>query len=302
MMVKSNLTSKSIRNLLLDIISNSKKPIILTKQYNISKQLISYNLKVLKDKNLIRKLDKGQWEIVKDNLNLTSKRIARGHAFIWKIKFHKKIKGWDKREQILTKLNIPFKKTGNTIRIKIKGKKVWLNNKTIIIYENKSFFDSTPLETRKMAIFEMISTIKSLENRLKLKLGKYNFTTKREHIAWVKDNLAIQCNKEGQKIKVIDKGELWMEVDNSYNQDETEFYKTLNNSALINSNGYNGYYNSHKKTNWKVTPEFILNTMHGIQQNQLIFDKNMSSHLKVLKELGEAVKDLRKEIKKREHL
>jgi len=290
-MVKELPSPEFFKTILLDTISNSKSPIILTKQYKISKQLLSYYLKSLKDKGLIVKLEKGHWQIVKDNLELSSKRKSRGHAFIWIIKFHNKIKNWDKREEILSQNNINFTKTGNTIRIIINNKKVWLNNKTIIIYEPKSFYATMPIETRKLAIYELKETVKSLEHQLKLNLGKYNFKTKREHIAWINDNLAIQCNKEGQKIRVIDKGECWMEVDNSHNEDETEFYLTPSNSAVVNSTGYNRYYNSHKKTNWNVTPEFTLESINkltnAIAQTSiqlLEYKEQNKEHLKLIQE------------------
>ena len=89
-----------------------------------------------------------------------------------------------------------------------------------------------------------------------------------------------------------------MEIDDSKGLDETEFYKTKSFSGLTNSTGYQNYFNQHIDTYWQVTPNFILNTMNGIQQNQLIFDRNMSSHLQVLKDINLAIKELREEISK----
>lgn len=286
--VKELPSPEVIKNLLLDTINSSKKPIILTKNYNISKQLLSYYLRQLRLKGAIRKLEKGHWEIVKDYLELTGKRKARGHGFIWNIKLSKEIKGWDKRNEVLTKLNIPYVKAGNTIRIEIRGKKVWLNNKSIIIYENKSFFDSSPLETRKLAIYELIETVRSLESTIKINLGKYRFTTKREHIAWIKDNLAIQCNKDGQKIRVLDKGECWMEIDNSNNEDETEFYKTTIDSAIINSSGYDRHYNSLKKNNWLCT-DYEKENFKELNKGLIILTNNQINQSKQITEFSIAL-------------
>ena len=88
-----------------------------------------------------------------------------------------------------------------------------------------------------------------------------------------------------------------MEVDNSNNEDETEFYKTPSFSAVTESTGYNNYYNSHKKLNWKVTPEFTLKAINEVTNNQLMFAKNIESHIKAIQDISKAVNDLKEEIK-----
>lgn len=269
----------------LNHIKLGKKPISLVKTNNMSKSLISYYLGVLKSKGLIRNIGKGVWEIVQTLPKVDGTKEIRNHAYIWQIRF--KIKNWENRKEILEKLNIPYKLVGkdkNTPRIVLKGKKIWLTNSGLIIYEPKSFFDSTPIETRKLAVYELQETIKSLESKLQMKINKWEFKIVREHIAKINDLLSIQCNKEGTRLQVLDKGELWMEIDNSFNQDETEFYKTKSFSGLTNGTGYQNYFNSHKETNWKVTPEFILNSF-ALSQNQLNqFTKQIESHLKLINE------------------
>jgi DNA-binding transcriptional ArsR family regulator len=301
-MEKSNLKIDT----LLNHISLGKKPIVLVKQLNISKQLLSYHLSVLKRKGIIRKLGNGVWELVKELPKDGSQgKEIRAHAFIWKIKLPSAIKDWDKREEILKSMQIPLVHAGNTIRIEIKGKKVWLCNKSIIIYEPKSFFDSIPLETRKLAVYELIETIKALESKIGINLGKYKFSVKREHFAIVKNELANQCNKEGEKIRIRDNGELWFEIDNSFNLDEAEFYKTNSFSGLVNSTGAQGYFNSQKNTSWKVTPEFILNAF-AVSQSQLAqFSNQIKSHLSLIQEYRKEniswrknqVKEIKKEVK-----
>lgn len=288
---------------LLNHIRAGKKPISLVKQLNISKQLLSYYLRTLKSKGIIRKVTNGVWEIVKDNLKLSSK-VIRGHAFIWIIKLPVEIKNWKDREEILTKNSIPFTKTGNTIRLIIKGKKVWLNNKSIIIYEPKYFYASLPLESRKLAVYELREEIKAIENTIGINLSGFKVKTKREHYALVKNDLAKQVNKEGEKIHLYDDGEWWGDIDKSMGGDEFEFFKTKSFSGLTNSTGANNYFNSHKNTNWQVTPKFVLNVMNGIQQNQLVFAKNMESHISSIKTLGQEVRGLSRAIRsiKKENL
>ena len=56
------------------------------------------------------------------------------------------------------------------------------------------------------------------------------------------------------------------------------------------------WWNENKETNFEVTPKFILNTMNGIQQNQLIFAENMKSHIEAIKTLSKEVNGLGKAI------
>ena len=271
-------------DIVLNHIKAGKMPFLLVKNDIMSKSLLTYYLTSLKSKGLIRHLGKGVWEIVQTLPKDASTREIRGHAFIWKIKLPKEIKGWKERESILDHAKIPLIHAGKTIRIEIKGKKVWLCNRSIIIYEPKSFWDCRPSGTRRLAVYELLETIKALESKIGIKLGKFKFSVKREHFSITKNELANQCNKQGEKIRVRDNGELWFEIDDSYNLDEAEFYKTKSYSGLVNSTGAQGYFNSHKNTNWKVTPEFILNTL-AIQQNQLNqYSEQIKSHLALIQE------------------
>lgn len=305
--VKTSPCNVLEESLLLDIINSIKttgKVNHLIKKYSISKQLLSYYTRKLRANNTIKKIGYGTWEVLKEvktSPKLPSKKELeiRGHGFIWKIKVPKELKGYNSLEKLNSK-GIKYNLVGvlkSIPSINLNSHKVWLCNDLIIIYDSNNYFDTRPTETRKKAIYELLDTLKILESELKLNLKPYNLSSKREHYAKIKDNLAIQINKEGLKLRIIDKGELWMEIDDSKNLDETEFYKTKSFSGLTNSTGYQNYYNEHKELNWEVSPKFILKTMNGIQQNQLIFDKNMSSHLQVLENINKAIQELREEIK-----
>ncbi len=206
---RNNLKNNLIKEFVLHHIKAGKKPISLCKQLNISKQLLSYYLRRLREEGQIKKIGYGIWKEVKEVKEIpkvgskrnkrSQRKEMRNHAIIWKIKF-KNLRNWDKREQLLNKLKIPYIHTGNTIRIKIRGKKVWLTNSGLIIYEPKSFFDSTPIKTRELAFYELDRTMKSIMNKLKINT-KWEFSVKREHIGKIKDLLAVQCNKEGVRLR-----------------------------------------------------------------------------------------------------
>jgi len=297
------------KKFLFDIVNALKKgknPTKISDEMNISKQKLNYYIHKLKDQGIIKKIGYGVWEVKKSTKDTIEKEV-RGHAFIWKIKLPK-IRNWEKRLEILEKLKIDYKLIGlkKTPRIILKNKKIWLGNKNIVIYDINSFIGKTSLEARKLAVYRLISILEELENKLSISLkinGTYEFKVSREHYALMKNNLAIQCNKDNEKIYVYDKGGLWFCVDNSFNLDEAE---TLGRNAMIDNLGIQGYFNSHKETNFKVTPRFILKgfketreIMNGIQQNQLIFAENMKSHISAIKKLGNAVDILTKTFQKK---
>ncbi len=254
---------------------------------------------------MIREIKKIVYGVLKKKIGIKStkdtiEKKVSGTARIWKIKLPK-IKNWNNRKYILDKLNIPYKLIGlkKTPRIIIKNRKVWLCNKSLVIYDINSFIGVNALESRKLAVWGLNELLEALESKLKINIkinGVYEFKVSREHYALMKNNLAIQCNKDKEKVYVYDKEGLWFCIDNSYNLDEAE---TLGNNAMINNMGVQGYFNSHKETKFKVTPEFILNTMNGIQQNQLVFAENMKSHISVVKELGRGVRQLTKAVQKK---
>ncbi len=173
------------------------------------------------------------------------------------------------------------------------------------MYDINSFIGVTSLELRKLAVWGLKTILEALESKLKVSLklnGIYEFKVSREHYALMKNNLAIQCNKDKEKIYVYDKGGLWFCIDNSYNLDEAE---TLGNNAMIDNLGVQRYFNSHKATNFKVTPEFILECFSKMFVINNKLEQQISSHLNLIKEYRKEniswrkkkIKEIRKELK-----
>lgn len=301
--VQSQVKKEVKKIFLLDIINalkEGKRPPHISKELNITKQLLSYYMNKLKVLGYIKKVGYGVWEVTKRSTKLTKDtREVRGHAFMWKVKIPH-IQGWNNRINILEKLGIKYKLIGpyqKTPRIMFKDRKIWLGKKYLIIYEPKSFIGYNATESQKHAVSSLIELLNTLEYRLKVSFkikGNYQFKVRRHHYALMKNLIAKQCNKEGKIINIFYEGDLWFIIDNSHNLQEAETVHTP--TAKIDNIGFQNYMNSHKRTEFKVTPDFILTAMNGITQNQLIFDKNMKSHLKILKELGEAVRDLTKKV------
>ena len=296
------LPKESFYFTLLDKLKAGSYPARICKDLNISKQNLNYYLRKLKDLGHIEKKGYGVWEVKtsKNSTKDTSKTLKqiRGHAFIWSIKIPRDIRGWKQRKQILSRSNISFKEVGlaGTPRIFIKNRKVWLGNNTITIYEPKSFYGDNAIESKKYAVIGLIEVLKALENKLNINLKPYTFKPSREHYGILRNDLAAQCNRTGEKIYIRDDaGDLWLWVDNSFNLHELE---TGGIKALPTNLQVQNWFNDHKKNDFKVTPSFVLNTMNGIQQNQLIFAKNMKSHIAAIQKLGNEVEGLAKAIKK----
>ncbi len=326
-MVKEVQQTTRSEYLYLTVVSLLKKGIMpkdICSKLNIKKQKLQYYLSSLKQARIIKKIGYGTWEILKEynleniktstKINIGSSKLpgevnictslksdnVRGHAFMFHLKIPK-IRNWAKKSEFFEKKSIKHQRLRNNgLKITYKGKKVHLWRKSIIIYDRESYIAKKAKNTKSTAVYHFLAIIKALEAKLGVSFTihkKYQFKVTREHYALIKNCLARQYDKEGNKLQVYNHEGLWMLIDNSYNLHETETVKT--GDAIADNEGIQKYFNSHKATGFKVTPEFILGTMNGIQQNQLIFDNNMKTHLEVLKKLGNAVDNLTKEIKKK---
>lgn len=324
--MKSTTFKKKSKNFYSSILLGIKGfsyPTKIANSLGISKQQLNYYIATLKRAGCIKKISQGAWIYIKDfdekrvkkskKVNLGSspqprpflnKDDVRGHAFMFHLKIPK-ISNWNNRKTYLDKHNIKYDPLKYGQRIIVKGRIVHLFNTSIIIYDRESYISELARETKSLAIYNFMSLITTIENILKTSFEirkKYQFKVCREHYALMKNCMARQYNKEGKKLEVYNYKGLWMLIDNSFNLNELETIKnreTVPEQAVSDNEGVQKYFNSHKNTNFKVTPEFILKAINGITQNQLYFDNNMQSHLDVLNKLNYAIDELRKEIKKR---
>jgi len=315
----NNLTSKKeVYFIILDLLKDGKQLKEISKQLNFSKQNLYKYTRVLKQLGFIEKKGYGVWEVkrskpeeLEHEINWKNKRI-RGHAFIWKVK-SKKFNWID----ILNKLKINYSLVrGYTPRIIIKDTKIWLGKESIIIYDSRSFYGQNAIESRKYAVYGLKLVLDRLQKELKINLGKYLFKPAREHYGMIKNELARQCNEKGEKIIVRDDldGE-WLWIDDSegmLGELETGGKGITKDRAGLNLEVQN-WWNDNKEHNFKVTPSFLLeslkeqtqlfeitaNQISQVVNNQEIFDKNISLHQEVLREIRDAIKELKEEIKKR---
>jgi predicted transcriptional regulator len=289
------------RKLYLDIVDSIKKglnPSKIAVHLNISLPNLSYYLSSLKKEGVIVKKGYGVWEVIPsgevktfslhDNQRL---KENRGHAFIWKVK-PKKLFNWI---DILNTSKVPYEMKGiaKTPRVIINGKKIWLG-KEITIYDKNSYFGVNSIESKKLGIWELQELVIAIEKALGIDLSGYQFSCRREHHSIVENSLAIQCDKEGKSILVKNEKGYWMSIDNSLNLHEAE---AISKDSLIDALGIQRYFNSHKETNFKVTPTFVLEGFNKLIENQEYHDVNIKSHISAIQILGKAVNDLVEEVK-----
>ena len=309
-------------NLYLYILQQLKlgnQPAKMVRELGIPKTSFQYYLKKLKDRGAISKLGYGTWAVVNEGILVKNEKCeavridmenpqaklshflpdsVRGHAFVFTLKIPEHLRNWtnENRELFLLKNNINFTNLttfGGGQRLLHKGRKIWLTNKSVIIYEKSSYLAETAANAKSHAIYNFISLIKGLERLLHAdfteRAGRqYTFKVSRQHYALIKNALAKQYDSEGKKLNVYSDKGLWFVIDNSFNLHEAETVHP--ETADTDSVKVQNFFNSLKEQ--PLTTGFILEVMHGIQENQMVFAQNMSSHIKVIKDLGNGVNEL----------
>lgn len=281
------MQKKEVKNtldyeVLLNLLNVLKSPSKVAKSLGISKQAINPYIKTLKLNGNIIKLGYGTWEVKNYTYNTLTKQVKiRGHAFIWKIRISKDI-DWSKFNLIKLK---------NVYQININNKKVWLSHRKVTIYENKDFNGINAIESRKLAVIDMAKDLDTLKKTLSINFN-YGFEVAREHYAMVKNELANYYNSSKQKMVIKDDlNKDWLWIDFSDGIDELETDK------LVNSKRVQDWWNDNKRHNFEVNSTFILNSINAVTQNQLMFAKNIDSHMEVLNNINKAINELRNEIR-----
>jgi len=279
----------------------------IQKKLSISKQNLSYHLRELKKQGFIIQKGRGWYELtnkVKDSTKygkLLVKDSSRGHGYIWELKLPQEIKDWDKRIEVLKQKGIHFNLVGalkTTPRIKVLGRKVWLCNDHLRIFDkpNQSYYGKTAIESRKYAMQEVILLLQVLETKLGISLNISDIYHKKEHYALIKNDLAIEHNKRGELIHISDKDGEWLLVDDSLEQGGE--LETIGKKSLVTNVKLQKWWNDKKEHDFKITDTFLLERMNQVTENQMAFAQNLESHIEAIKTLSKAVKELKEEVKK----
>ena len=175
----------------------------------------------------------------------------------------------------------------------IDGRKTWLTNRSVVIYDTGSYFAEKAIEAKSDAVQSFFSIVKRLERLLHVELAfgsDYKFKVSRQHYALMQNALARQYNKEGDmKLEIRSEGDnsLWFLIDNSFNLNEAETVHP--DTAMSDNQKVQTFFNQLKETG--ITPNFILEAMAGIQGNQEVFAENTESHIEAIRDLSKGTND-----------
>jgi len=322
--------SKNYKKLYLSILEGLKQgynPSKISKELGITKQKLNYYISSLKNEGCIEKISYGTWKYIK-GFQKRSKKITavigtnsghslkqdsvRGHGFLFVLELPKNLRNWDKREEILEKLNIKFLpyyvggvKRGQ--RLTAQNTNVALTDKSILVNFPESYIRETAILAKKDAIAQFLRVIKHLERILRAnfsEFGKYKFKTARQHYALIKNSLARQyLNNEynSKKLQIYSGRGLWLLIDNSFNLEELE--TVHKDTAVKDNHKVQDFFNGLDLVEG-YTPQFVLKVLAGhneqIGKNAENLDKyaiHLKSHVESVKQLGESVVELTKIIK-----
>ncbi len=271
----------------------------IQKKLSISKQQLNYYLRRLKTLGFVIQKGKGWYEPVKSSKNSTKygiflkKDMVRGHGYIWNVNLEKKPKNWDKRIKILNERRINHILVGaksNTPRIKVYGRKVWLCNDHLRIFDkkNNSYYGLNAKESRYQAFHEIKLIVGGISRKLGIDLKPSSINFQREHYALIKNDLAIEENRKGNIIRIKDEKGEWLVVDDSLGMGGE--LETVGKKAFQTNIPMQKWWNDHKKNKFKVTPSFLLESINGVTQNQSMFNHNFESHVESIQQLGNNTK------------
>jgi hypothetical protein len=278
-MVKKRLGKKDFYLRVLNEFKIDTNLTRIQKSLNLSKQNLNYYIARLCKLGFLENRGIGWYEVKKSSKKTTkygmklSEDLTRGHAFIWTTPLENIPPSWSDRISILEKKKINFKLCGalkTTPRIKILGRKVWLCNNHLRIFdkEKASYYGNTAKESRANGFITALKIIRVLENKLGFRLNPNKITFVKEHYALIKNKLAIHHNENNIIMRVSDDEGEWLLIDDSLEKGgeiETTGKNAFKTHPLVKE-----WWNDHKKTNFQVTSSFILETLY--KQSKIIDD------------------------------
>jgi len=257
-------------------------------------------------KGFIEKKDYGIYELTEaGKKGLHSLRgltpILRQHNLAIKVKILNKPKNWDKRRSKITTMpyfnkRVQLKNTSydllnyGKMQLKVTSQSIIFNLPTIYA----KTVDNCVLQALDL-LYEAIPKVEALYNIKLVKDYKANITIISQEYARLNDSLAKLYRKEGNKLYITDdQGKIWLIADYSFSADELETIEP--NKADEDMRVVHSFFNDLRKS--PTTFSEVREVVTGVLNNQVIFDKNMQSHIKAVQDLGEGVRRLTEQIEK----
>ena len=209
-------------------------------------------------------------------------------------------KWWHTRKNRLLRLkgyqfkSVDWGKKASNPYIQLKNDKFVIQTypESIIIIHRKRYYSNDPYEIAMQFLQDFYDLWEWFEERMKFKFfedGVPQMTLRGNHFNRLNDWIANKIKEEGSRFLVeLDKNrKVWVDYSEPFGKEAN--YPT-------------GQETLEKHTKDLLLKKPMLNSelqlaIQNVTQNQVMFDRNFQSHLKILKKLSIAVDDLRKEIK-----
>jgi DNA-binding transcriptional regulator GbsR (MarR family) len=286
----------------------------IRKKLNISKTNLSNYLRKLETNGNIERIGKYQIKLISSSLfhprvtinQVNSKLNKRGHAHNFKVIFPQEIEDLRLKPLIKDLINSNTKKPITTLpfgslRFSYKRFTIWINKSTLTLYSNNSYYSDDTIYSKFTALKEVDILIKYLKNKFNIK-GIYGIEIFREHYGLIFNKFAQWLLERNEKMEVKDKGNksiLW--VDDSKEDDIG--LKEFEGIKPLDVNNADKLFESHEKTNWKVTPEFTMEALNKLIEvntnlrNDLNYvAKNQISHVRLIEKASKVMDKLDKRL------
>lgn len=290
----------------LAIISSLRETTNLSKvmeKTGLTKQNLNNYLIKMKKFGIISQKGRGWYEVNNstDHSILLQRDFTRGHAYVWSIEIPWETDGWSDRISLLKGKRFHLKMVGalkNIPRIKILGRKVWLCNDSIRIYDkpNNSYYGKNATESKYNAFQEGKLIVGALNTKLGLSLNPSGIRFRKEHYALIDNELAVEENRRGNIIRISDEQGEWLLIDDSNSRGGE--LENVGKSAYRINIPMQKWWNEQKETKFEVTPKFILESINRVTKNQEMFARNIEKHMEVLENINKAIQELKETIKK----
>lgn len=301
-MVKKRLQKKDFYLRVLAELKIDTNLTRIKKVLNLKKQNLNYYLAKLCKLGFIERKGEGWYEVKETGKKATvygSKKVkdsVRGHAYIWNVPIEKIPSKWEDRINVLKNAKINFKLVGamkNVPRIKVLGRKVWLCNEHIRIYdkEKASYYGKDAKESKMLGKLEAFRIVRALENKLGLRLNPNKISFQKEHYALIKNDLAKHHNHKGIILRVSDEEGEWLLIDDSL--EEGGELETVGKKAFVTNPKVQGWWNDQKKHNFEVTPSFLLENINNLANSQKSQTERMDELMLVTKALVQEIEKLK---------
>jgi hypothetical protein len=286
---------------------------------------LSYHLKDLKTRKIIKKVGYGVWEICDENYmlklqevrigagrrcgqvinplpekfkNFSASKEVRGHAFRFSVKLPK-IERWLQRKQRFGQLGIEFTTIAGGEVILLKGHKVKVFDGSLDIYfaEGWSSFSNDAKVCYLDAIYELERILVGFENKLNVSIryqGKFKFRPSRQHYSLIRNELAKDFEERKDKLRILaEDGTTWLLIDNSFQLNELETQHTI--TAQDDNKVVKDDFNALKYKG--LSREYLASAINALIEDRKFYAENNRKHVCVIDKLGESVDENTKSIK-----